>query len=184
MKSRIGRAIGAVAIGSLLAVSTSGMAAASETGGGSGTASTEAAGAHVLQLRDQLTKKAYAGDLAATRATMAELAPMLDELAVGKRYALSSEAQQVALRAAKRADEVRAALAHPQQAPRQLPAPPGMPPLPSPLTLLSALLQSLLMKVTSLVGSLLGSAPPLPVPDTPQVPGTPGLPAPAPLPAG
>lgn len=170
MKGTIVRSIVSVAIGSLLAVSTSGIAAASVSDNGTGSSGTEAAGASVLELRDQLTEVAYAGDVGATKATMSELEPLLAQLAAGERYAVPTESQQVASDASTQAGKVGAVLANPEAAPRQAAQVPELPPLPSPLSMLNGLLQSLLLTLSGLVGGLLGSAPPLPVPPTPAPP--------------
>ncbi|MER6873811.1 hypothetical protein ABT279_27030, partial [Amycolatopsis sp. NPDC000673] len=74
MKGKIGRIIAVVAAGSLLAVGTSGMASASPAGG-KGSSATQAVAAQVLQMRDDLTKVAYAGDVAKTRADLGKLSP-------------------------------------------------------------------------------------------------------------
>jgi hypothetical protein len=177
MKGKIGRIIAVVAAGSLLAVGTSGMAAASPAGG-KGSSSTQAVAAQVLQMRDDLTKVAYAGDLAKTRADLDRLSPVLGDIAAGKRYQVQSETQQLSGAAKVRADESNRLLADPSATPRQippLPIPP-IPDLPGPLKPISDLLKTLLGAVTTLLAGLLGGlpVPPLPVPPVP----TPPLPAP------
>ncbi|SFO31007.1 hypothetical protein [Amycolatopsis rubida] len=184
MKGKIGRIIAVVAAGSLLAVGTSGMASASPAGG-KGSSATQAVAAQVLQMRDDLTKVAYAGDVAKTRADLTRLSPVLADLAAGKRYQVQSETQQLSSAAKVRADESNRLLADPAATPRQippLPIPP-LPDLPGPLKAVSDLVKGLLAAVTSLLAGLLGGVPvpPLPVP-TPPLPAPP-VPAPVPVPA-
>jgi hypothetical protein len=183
MKSNIARAIAAIAAGSLLAMATAGMAAASPVGG-KGTSSTEAAAAQVLQLRDDLTKVAYAGDVAATKDALAKLSPVLGDVAAGKRYVVQVDAQVKAADSKMRSDETSRILADPTATPRQLPPLPNvgalLPKLPPPLSVVSDLLTTLLNAVTGLLGSLLSALPiPLPVPALP----IPALPVPLPVPA-
>ncbi|GAA1019779.1 MULTISPECIES: hypothetical protein [Amycolatopsis] len=183
MKGKIGRIIAVVAAGSLLAVGTSGMASASPAGG-KGSSATQAVAAQVLQMRDDLTKVAYAGDVAKTRADLGKLSPVLADIAAGKRYQVQSETQQLSSAAKVRADESNRLLADPTATPRQippLPIPP-LPDLPGPLKAVSDLVKGLLAAVTSLLGGLLGGVPvpPLPVP-TPPLPAPP-VPAPVPVP--
>ncbi|MGW4397119.1 hypothetical protein ACWEHA_17680 [Amycolatopsis nivea] len=183
MKGKIGRIIAVVAAGSLLAVGTSGMASASPAGG-KGSSATQAVAAQVLQMRDDLTKVAYAGDVAKTRADLTRLSPVLADIAAGKRYQVQSETQQLSSAAKVRADESNRLLGDPTATPRQippLPIPP-LPDLPGPLKAVSDLVKGLLAAVTSLLGGLLGGVPvpPLPVP-TPPLPAPP-VPAPVPVP--
>lgn len=181
MKSIIARSIATVAVGSLLAVASGGVASAS-VADGHGSTSTQAAAAQVLQLRDGLTKVAYAGDVAATRGTLDKLNPMLADLAAGKRYSIQAEQQNTASVAAGQGTETSRVLADPSVTPRQLPPVPALPKLPPPLDIVSNLLTNLLTTVTSLLSGLLGGGlPPLPVPGVPGVP-TPGLPVPLPKP--
>ncbi|MYW94651.1 hypothetical protein G3I59_29685 [Amycolatopsis rubida] len=189
MKGKIGRIIAVVAAGSLLAVGTSGMASASPAGG-KGSSATQAVAAQVLQMRDDLTKVAYAGDVAKTRADLTRLSPVLADLAAGKRYQVQSEAQQLSSAAKVRADESNRLLADPAATPRQIPPRqipplpiPPLPDLPGPLKAVSDLVKGLLAAVTSLLAGLLGGVPvpPLPVP-TPPLPAPP-VPAPVPVPA-
>ncbi|QRP46510.1 hypothetical protein [Amycolatopsis sp. FDAARGOS 1241] len=170
MKGKIGRIIALVAAGSLLAVGTSGMASASPAGG-KGSSATEAVGAQVLQMRDDLTKAAYAGNVDLTRADLGKLSPVLGDLAAGKRYQIQSETQQLSGAAKTRADESSRLLADPTATPRQLPPLPlpPIPDLPGPLKIVSDLLKALLGAVTGILGGLLGAVPvpPLPVPPLP-----------------
>ncbi|AXB45736.1 hypothetical protein [Amycolatopsis albispora] len=179
MKGIIARSIAAIAVGSLLAVASSGVAAASVVDNGKGASSTQAAGARVLELRDQLAKVAYAGDVSGTQGAVGQLDPLLTDLAAGDRYAIQSEAQETAGVARDYNTEVSRVLKTPNSEPRQVPPVPGLPPLPDPLTMVSGLLQSLLTTLTTLLGSLLGGAtvPAVPLP-VPAVPAVPALPAP------
>ncbi|WP_328605039.1 hypothetical protein OG943_34135 [Amycolatopsis sp. NBC_00345] len=182
MKGNIGRIIALVAAGSLLAVGTAGMASASPVGG-KGSSATEAVGAQVLQMRDDLTKVAYAGKVGMTRADLDKLSPVLADLAAGKRYTIQSETQQLSSAAQLRADESNRLLGDPTATARQLPPlpipVPTLPDLPGPLKIVSDLVKALLAAVTGILGGLLGAVPPLPVP-LPPVPGVPPLPVPAP----
>ncbi|PRX44753.1 hypothetical protein B0I33_111268 [Prauserella shujinwangii] len=173
MKGRIARAIAAAAAGVMLAVTGSGMAAASVVEGGKGSSSTEAAGTKVLELRDELTRKAYAGDVAGTQDTLARLDPLLADLAAGQQYSIQAESQQRADVAHQHAREAARLLADPSATPRQVPSVPlpEIPDLPPPLDVVSNLLKSLLSAVTGLLAGLLGGGvPELPVPETPEVP--------------
>ncbi|SFB61145.1 hypothetical protein SAMN05216266_12746 [Amycolatopsis marina] len=173
MNGKIARSIAAVAVGSLLLVATGGMASAG-TLGGKGTSSTEAAGAEVLELRDHLTKVAYAGDVKSTKDALQRLDPLLGDLSAGQVYAIQADAQETAGTAQGHRSETARVLADPSATARQVPAVPGLPPLPDPLSMVSELLQTLLSTLTSLVSGLLGSAPALPVPELP----VPEVPAP------
>jgi hypothetical protein len=180
MKGNIGRIVALVAAGSLLAVGTAGMASASPVGG-KGSSATEAVGAQVLQMRDDLTKVAYAGKVGMTRADLDKLSPVLADLAAGKRYTIQSETQQLSSAAQLRADESNRLLGDPTATARQLPPlpipVPTLPDLPGPLKIVSDLVKALLAAVTGILGGLLGAVPPLPVP-LPPVPGVPPVPAP------
>ncbi|WP_026360649.1 hypothetical protein [Amycolatopsis nigrescens] len=174
MKSRIARSIAVVAIGGLLAVASGGVAAAG-TLGGKGTSSTQAAGAQMLQFRDELTKVAYAGDVTSTRSALGKMNPLLKDLSEGKRYSIAVEQQNVATDAKARSSEASRLLADPNAKPRQLPPLPlpPLPDLPGPLKVVSDLLKTLLTAVTGLVAGLLGGGlpvPPLPVPPVPPLP--------------
>jgi hypothetical protein len=169
MKGKIGRTIALVAAGSLLAVVTAGIASASPVGG-KGSSSTQALAAKVLQMRDDLTKAAYAGKVDMTRADLGTLSPVLADIAAGKRYTVQTDTQQLADLAKGRADESSRLLADPTATPRQLPPLPlpPIPDLPGPLKIVSDLLKALLGAVTGILGGLLGSLPvPLPVPPLP-----------------
>ncbi|WP_199429953.1 hypothetical protein [Qaidamihabitans albus] len=173
MKGRIVRTIAALAAGAMLTVTGSGVAAAE---GGKGASSTEAAGAQVLELRDELTRSAYAGDVGATQDTLARLDPMLADLAAGERFSIQAEAKEQAGTAHEQAKEVARLLADPTATPRQAPdlPLPEIPDLPPPLDVVSNLLKSVLSAVTGLLSGLLGGGvPALPVPEVPEVPEVP-----------
>ncbi|MFB9689442.1 hypothetical protein [Amycolatopsis plumensis] len=167
MKFEFGRTIALVAAGSLLAVATAGIASASPEGG-KGSSGTQALAAQVLQMRDDLTKVAYAGDVGATRTDLGQLSPVLADIAAGKRYTVQTETGQLAGLAKGRADESTRLLGDPAAKARQmppLPLPP-IPDLPGPLKMVSDLLKALLGALTGILGGLLGSlpVPPLPIP--------------------
>jgi hypothetical protein len=170
MKGNIARTIAAIAAGSLLAVASAGAATAS-TAGGKGSSSTQALAAQVLQMRDDLTKVAYAGDVGATRADLDKLSPVLKDIAAGKRYQIQTETQKLGGLAKGRSDESNRLLGDPSAEPRQLPPLPlpPIPDLPGPLKVVSDLLKALLGALTGILGGLLGSlpVPPLPVPALP-----------------
>ncbi|WP_410615284.1 hypothetical protein [Amycolatopsis sp. lyj-109] len=174
MKAKFGRVIALVAAGSLLAVATAGIASASQEGG-KGSSSTQALAAQVLQMRDDLTKVAYAGDVGATRTDLGQLSPVLADIAAGKRYTIQTETGQLAGLAKGRADESTRLLADPKAKARQLPPLPlpPIPDLPGPLKIVSDLLKALLGALTGILGGLLGAlpVPPLPLPPLP-VPGS------------
>lgn len=174
MKGIIARAIATVAVGSLLAVGSAGVATASIVDNGKGSSSTQAAGAKVLELRDQLARVAYAGDKSGTQGAVGQLDPLLAELATGERYNIQLEAQETAGVAKGYNTEVSRVLADPAFKPRQLPPVPGLPPLPDPLTMVTGLLTTLLDTLTGLLSSLLGGAAipaiPLPIPEVPALP--------------
>ncbi|WP_370945239.1 hypothetical protein AB5J62_40070 [Amycolatopsis sp. cg5] len=187
MKGKFARTIAVIATGSLLAVASGGMAVASPVGG-HGSSSTEAAFAQVLKQRDDLTKIAYAGDVAGTKSQLKKLTPLLADLAAGKKYAIQVESQDLAVDAKARSAEVSRVLTTPGATPRQLPPLPDIgaliPDLPPPLSVVSDLLKTLLNALTGLLSSLLKALPiPLPLPalPLPAVP-VPALPVPLPTP--
>ncbi|MEU6645089.1 hypothetical protein ABZ863_21350 [Saccharomonospora sp. NPDC046836] len=155
-------------------MTSSGVAAAGTVGGGKGSSSTEAASAQVLELRDQLARVAYAGDVKGTQDTLAALDPLLTDLAVGQVYSIQAEAKDQAGMAKDQQSEASRILADSAAEPRaytnQLP---GLPGLPDPLSMLNGLLQGLLDTLKALLGSLLGALP---------VPALPPLPVPVPVP--
>ncbi|WP_158887632.1 hypothetical protein [Amycolatopsis anabasis] len=170
MKGRIVRSIAVIVASSVVALTSAGVAAA----GGKGNSSTEAAGAQVVKLRDQLARDAYAGDNARTSGTLGKLNPLLADLAAGKRYSIQAESQSMAGDVHKQGVQTARYVADP----RQLPPVPGLPG--DPLAMVKNLVMSLVDALCGLVKSLLGggapSLPPLPTPPLP-VP-TPPLPTP------
>lgn len=171
MKGKIVRSIAVIALGSVLALTSAGVAAAGEKG------SPESAGAQVLALRDQLAKSALARDAEATTAALGQLNPLLSDLAGGQRYSIQSQQQKLAGAAYQQGVEAAKAVADYSFTPQQLPPVPGLPPTPDPMKLLGDLIQ----KVADLVKSLLGLPVP-PIPGLPTPPGLPGLPTPPGLP--
>ncbi|MEV6912142.1 hypothetical protein [Amycolatopsis sp. NPDC051071] len=169
MKSNIARTIAAVAAGSLLVVASAGAATAS-TDGGKGSSNTQALAAQVLEMRDGLTKAAYAGDVSKTRADLDKLSPVLGDIAAGKRYQIQTETQKLGDLAKGRSDESSRLLADPTAKARQLPPLPvpipSLPDLPGPLKSVSDLVKALLTAVTGILAGLLGGlpVPPLPMP--------------------
>ncbi|HVW40680.1 MAG TPA: hypothetical protein VHC18_04955 [Amycolatopsis sp.] len=169
MKGKIARVIAVAVASSVLALAGAGVASA----GGKGTSSTQAAGQQLLQIRDDLAKKAYAGDVQGTQRALSQFNPLLGDLAAGQKYSIQSDAQQTAGTAQSQSAEASRILADPSQAAtaRQLPPVPDLPDLPPPLNIVSNLLKSVLTLVTSLLSSLLGGGvPALPVPGLPTLP--------------
>ncbi|AIG80753.1 MULTISPECIES: hypothetical protein [Amycolatopsis] len=172
MKGNIARMIAVVATGSLLAVASAGAATAG-TDGGKGSSNTQALAAQVLQMRDGLTKVAYTGDVAKTRADLDKLSPVLGDIAAGKRYQIQTETQKLGDLAQGRSVESSRLLADPTAKARQLPPLPvpipSLPDLPGPLKIVSDLVKALLTAVTGILSGLLGGlpVPPLPVPPVP-----------------
>lgn len=180
MKSNIARSIAVIAVGSLLVLASGGVATA-DPAGGKGSSSTEAAFTQVLQTRDDLTRAAYAGDVAGTKVQLKKLSPLLADVAAGKRYAIQVDAQTRAADSKVRSDETSRILNNPRATPRQLPPLPDigalLPKLPPPLSIVSDLLATLLNAVTGLLSSLLSALPiPIPLPALP----IPALPVPVP----
>ncbi|NKQ55307.1 hypothetical protein HFP15_20690 [Amycolatopsis sp. K13G38] len=166
MKGKIARVIAVVVASSVLALVGGGVASA----GGKGTSSTQAAGQQLLQMRDDLARSAYAGDVQGTQRALGRFDPLLGDLAAGQKYSIQSDAQQMAGTAQGESTEASRILMDPSQAAtaKQLPAVPSLPDLPPPLNIVSNLLKNLLTLVTSLLGSLLGGGvPSLPVPGLP-----------------
>src|SRR3569833_3436895 len=120
MKGKFGRSVALVAASSLLAVGTAGIASASPDGG-KGSSSTQALAAKVLQMRDDLTKVAYAGNVGATRADLGQMSPVLADIAAGKRYTVQTDTEQLAGLAKSRADESSRLLPLPTAKARHLP---------------------------------------------------------------
>ena len=169
MKGKIARVIAVAVASSVLALVGAGVASA----GGKGTSSTQAAGQQLLQIRDDLARKAYAGDVQGTQRALGQFNPLLGDLAAGQKYSIQSDAQQMAGTAKSDSAEASRILADPSKAgeARQLPPVPSLPDLPAPLNIVSKLLKNVLTLVTSLLSSLLGGGvPALPVPGLPSVP--------------
>ncbi|WAL66032.1 hypothetical protein ORV05_35160 [Amycolatopsis cynarae] len=169
MTGKIARAVAVVVAGSVLAVGGAGVAAADSVG----TSSTQAAGQQLLQLRDQLAKAAYAGDVQGTQRSLDQMSPLLGDLAEGQKYTLRADAPRTAVAAKERQAEASRILADPADPLdsaataqlRQLPPVPGLPDLPPPLNIVGNLLKNLLSLVTGLLAALLGGGvPALPVP--------------------
>ncbi|MBB5853567.1 hypothetical protein HDA45_003654 [Amycolatopsis umgeniensis] len=148
-------------------------AATASTDGGKGSSNTQALAAQVLQMRDGLTKVAYAGDVSKTRADLDKLSPVLGDIAAGKRYQIQTETQKLGDLAKGRSDESSRLLADPKAKARQLPPLPvpipSLPDLPGPLKIVSDLVKALLTAVTGILAGLLGGlpVPPLPLPPVP-----------------
>ncbi|EMD22944.1 hypothetical protein C791_7944 [Amycolatopsis azurea DSM 43854] len=124
-------------------------------------------------MRDGLTKVAYGGDVAKTRADLDRLSPVLGDIAAGKRYQIQTETQKLGDLAQGRSVESSRLLADPTAKARQLPPLPvpipSLPDLPGPLKIVSDLVKALLTAVTGILAGLLGGlpVPPLPVPPVP-----------------
>ncbi|OLT41212.1 hypothetical protein BJF85_24360 [Saccharomonospora sp. CUA-673] len=185
MKSGFARTMAAVLTGAAIAVSTSGIAAASSlTDEGNGSVATQSAAHQLLDLRDQLATKAYSGDVQGTERALDSMTPVLDKLTTADTERAHVTEAKDALAQNQQVQEV---LADPSAKPqtyamsaeaRQLPE------LPDPLTMVNGLLQSLLATVGGLLDGLLGggAVPDVPVPDVPEapVPEVPEAPVPAP----
>ncbi|GAA1238491.1 hypothetical protein GCM10009676_23900 [Prauserella halophila] len=191
MKSGFARTVAAVMSGAAIAVATSGIAtAASIRDDGSGSVTTQSTAHRLLDLRDQLTDRAYSGDVQGTKVTLTDIDPVLERLAAAP---ATREAVSDAKQALAQNQRVQDVLANPQAQSRAYTADAQMrqlPGLPDPLSAVNGLLQSLLATVQGLLSGLLGSvpAPDVPavpevpevpeVPDTPDVPETPDVPTP------
>lgn len=179
MKSGFARTLAAVLSGAALAVSTSGIAtAASISDDGTGSVTTQSTAHRLLDLRDQLTDRAYSGDVQATKATLTDIDPVLERLAAAP---ASRQAVSDAKKALAQNGEVQDVLADPQAQPREYTANAEMrqlPPVPDPLTAVNGLLQSLLVTVQGVLTGLLGPVPMPEVPEVPEAPEVPDVPAP------
>ncbi|HJQ47638.1 MAG TPA: hypothetical protein VJ870_15175 [Amycolatopsis sp.] len=166
MKGKIARVIAVAVASSVLALVGAGVASA----GGKGTSSTQAAGQQLLQMRDDLARAAYGGDVAGTQRMLGQMTPLLGDLAAGQKYTIQSDAQQEAGVSRDYGSETSRVLADPTTQARELPRVqqlPDLPDLPPPLNIVTNLLKSLLSAVTGLLSSLLGSASALPLPSLP-----------------
>lgn len=170
MKGKIARTIAIVAVGSVLSLTGSGVAAASAVDSAAdkaiGSSSTTDAATQVQAFHDRLSAAADAGDVPEAASTIEALQPMLGDLTAGQRYAVSNESSEIAGEANTEASDVASALADYQAGARALPG------LPDPVAMLKTLVNTLLSLLMSLIDSLLGAVPP--VPDVPL----PGVPAP------
>jgi hypothetical protein len=153
MKGRLGRV---AALASVLALAVTSSITVS-TAGASEPASPQEGAVVVQQMHDTLKAAADAGDVAATKATLADLQPLLDELENGQRYALKDSSRALAATVGDDAAETRQQVNQlfPEGAPQKAD-------LPSVAELLNVLLQRLLVSLSSLVNDLLGGVP-LPV---------------------
>jgi hypothetical protein len=149
MKNRFARLIAVLVAGGVLTLTGAGMAAAS-TPGGSGTSSTESAGAQVQTSRDNLVNDAKAGDAAAARAELTQIEPLLSDLATSDRYSIQADTRQTAATAR---DEAVTAADKIAQLPVDQTARQD---IPSVATLLDALLQRVLLSLSALLAGLLG----------------------------
>lgn len=177
MKGKIARTIAVIAVGSVLSLTGSGIAAASAVDSAAdkaiGSSSTQSAAAQVQAFHDQLAAAANGGDVGNTMKTIDTLQPLLGELTEGKRYAVPSESSAIASDANIEAGKVSDALADYQAGARVLPG------LPDPVAMLKDLVKTLLATLMSLIDSLLGAVPPVPDVPLPGLP-DPGVPVPAP----
>ncbi|MGH3450334.1 MAG: hypothetical protein ACRDQW_06310, partial [Haloechinothrix sp.] len=157
MMFTITRTIAVIAVGSVLSLAGSGIAAASVVDSaadrGSGSASTKSAAAQVQAFHDRLTTAADAGNVGDAARAVDELQPFLIELTDGQRYSVPTESAEIATEANREATEVSDTLADYQPGARSIP------PLPDPVTMLKTALQALLASLMSLIDSLLGAVP-------------------------
>ena len=107
----------------------------------------------VQEMHDGLAAAADAGDVAATKATLTELEPLLAELESGERYAVADSSRVLAEDAGEEA-----ATTH-EQVDRLFPDGEQTRDLPSVAALLNALVQRLLLSLSLLVNDLLGGVP-------------------------
>ncbi|MFI9450126.1 hypothetical protein [Amycolatopsis sp. NPDC052450] len=152
MRSQLRRALTIFVTAASVTLAGTGVAAAGGPGG-SGSSSTTSAAAEIQAKRDALVSRADSGDISGTRATLDELAPVLTDLAQGKRYMIQAQAKESAATA--RQDNVEARKGVDELA-AQVENRAGLPPV---TTLLNALLQRLLVSLSSLVNDLLGGLP-------------------------
>jgi hypothetical protein len=124
----------------------------------SGAAATQPAspqeGAVVVQnLHDTLAAAADAGDVAQTKSTLDELAPLLDELENGQRYALKDSSRELADTAGEETTTARG------QIEELFPDGAQQKDLPSVAEVLNVLLQRVLLSLSLLLNDLLGGLP-------------------------
>ncbi|KZB81060.1 hypothetical protein [Amycolatopsis regifaucium] len=149
MKNQLVRAITIAVTAASLTLAGAGMATASGPGG-NGTSSTTSAAAEVQSLRDALAARADNGDVSGTQASIAELAPVLSDLAQGKRYTIQAKAKDSAATARQENTEAKKNV---DELATKLDTNQGLPPVSA---LLNALVQRLLISLSSLVNDLLG----------------------------
>ncbi len=152
MKSALARAV--TVFLTAAAVTLTGVGVATAGGpGGSGSSSTTSAAAEVQSLRDQLASRADEGNVPGTQATLAELDPLLTDLAEGNRYTIQAEARDTAATAKQQNAEAREGV---DRLATELKARQQLPPVSA---LLNALLQRVLISLSALVNDLLGGLP-------------------------
>lgn len=149
MRSQLARALAIFVTAASVTLAGTGVATAGGPGG-SGASSTTSAAAVVQAKRDALIARADSGDLAGTQATLGELAPVLTDLAEGKRYQIQAQAKDSAATARQENIEAQKGV---DDLAAQVKDRAGLPPVSA---LLNALLQRLLISLSALVTDLLG----------------------------
>jgi hypothetical protein len=152
MKGGLGRI---VALASVLAVAITGAVTVSSASASEPAGPVEGA-VVVQQMHDALKAAADAGDVAATKSTLAELAPVLTDMESGQRYAIEQSSRDLAATAGAETETTT------EQVNRLFPADEQKVDLPSVAEVLNALVQRLLLSLSFLVNDLLGGVP-LPV---------------------
>ncbi|HET6285604.1 MAG TPA: hypothetical protein VFG15_02500 [Amycolatopsis sp.] len=153
MRSQLTRALTIFVAAASVTLAGAGVATAGGPGGGNGSSSTTSAAAEVQAKRDALVSRVDSGDISGTRATLGELAPVLTDLAQGKRYTIQTQAKESAATAQQDNVEARKGV---DELAAQVEDRAGLPPV---STLLNALVQRLLVSLSSLVNDLLGGLP-------------------------
>ncbi len=146
MKGRLKHLVAFVAVLALVVTGTT-------TATASPQASPQEGAVAVQGLHDALAAAADAGDVAAAKSTLAELAPLLSELESGQRYAVKDTSRVLADDAGEEAATTQ------EQLDRLFPAGEQTRDLPSIAELLNALVQRLLVSLSALVNDLLGGLP-------------------------
>jgi hypothetical protein len=152
MKGGLGRI---VALASVLAVAITGAVTVSSASASEPAGPVEGA-VVVQQMHDALKAAADAGDVAATKSTLADLAPVLADMESGQRYAIEQSSRDLAATAGAETETTT------EQVNRLFPADEQKVDLPSVAEVLNALVQRLLLSLSFLVNDLLGGVP-LPV---------------------
>jgi hypothetical protein len=161
MKGSLGRV---AALATALALVVTGTVTVSGAGA-SQPASPKEGAAEVQSMHDGLVAAADAGDVAQTKSTLDELAPLLAELENGQRYAITDSGRELADTAGEETEVAQ------DQLDELFPERVQPKDLPSVAALLNVLLQRLLLSLSSLVNDLLGGIPVIPVvPVVPVVP--------------